>query len=275
MDRSQPAAPKDAAALLGQVESAPGATLLAWSRENRPVYAFFPASSHDAAKGASHHAAAEGASHRATAEGASHRATGADGASHLGRRLVVVGGVHGDERASVETALRALEGGVVSGAAGAVVVVPALNPDGLLRGRKDNGAGVDLNRNFAAANWSAQHPAGYHPGAGPLSEPETAALAQLIESFAPSAVLAIHAPFACVNYDGPAAAWAEAIAAACGWPVRADLGYPTPGSLGSWLGRDRGLPVVTLELPAGDFRAFSGPATAALRAAIRHAPPVG
>ena len=63
-------------------------------------------------------------------------------------------------------------------------------------------------------------------------------------------MVAVHAPFACVNYDGPAAAWADAVAAACGWPARADIGYPTPGSLGSWLGVDRGLPVLTLELPA-------------------------
>jgi hypothetical protein len=53
-------------------------------------------------------------------------------------------------------------------------------------------------------------------------------------------VIAVHAPFACVNYDGPpaAAAWAQAVAAVCGWPARGDIGYPTPGSLGSWLGVD-------------------------------------
>ena len=80
--------------------------------------------------------------------------------------------------------------------------------------------------------------------------------------------LEVHAPFACVNYDGPAAEWAEAIAASCGWPARADIGYPTPGSLGSWLGLDRGLPVITLELPAGDHRSFAREAQSALQTAI-------
>jgi protein MpaA len=72
-----------------------------------------------------------------------------------------------------------------------------------------------------------------------------------------------------VNYDGPAAAWAGAVAAACGWPARGDIGYPTPGSLGSWLGVDRGLPVLTLELPPGPHAAFGQQAAAALDEAVR------
>jgi protein MpaA len=34
-----------------------------------------------------------------------------------------------------------------------------------------------------------------------------------------------------------------------GYPVQHSVGYPTPGSFGSWAGGDLGLPVVTLELP--------------------------
>jgi hypothetical protein len=58
------------------------------------------------------------------------------------------------------------------------------------------------------------------------------------------------------------------VASACGWPVRTNIGYPTPGSLGSWLGIDRGLPVLTLELPAGPLAAFRPAANAALDRAI-------
>ena len=78
----------------------------------------------------------------------------------------------------------------------------------------------------------------------------------------------MHAPFACVNYDGPAAAWAEAVAAACGWPARGEIGYPTPGSFGSWLGVDRGLPILTLELPPGPLAQFRSQATAAVDAGL-------
>ena len=89
-------------------------------------------------------------------------------------------------------------------------------------------------------------------------------------------MVAVHAPFACVNFDGPADAWAEAVSQACGWPVRPQIGYPTPGSLGSWLGVDRGLPVLTLELPPGPLASFRAEAAAALDRAIDYwnpAPP--
>lgn len=186
--------------------------------------------------------------------------------------LLVVGGVHGDEPSSVE-AVVGLAGRLASGsvAAAAVVLVPALNPDGLARNLKNSARDVDLNRNFPARNWRAEHAPGYFPGQAPLSEPETLLLADLVARHGPRGVVAVHAPFACVNHDGPpaAAAWAEAVAAACGWPARADLGYPTPGSLGSWLGVDRGLPVLTLELPPGPHAAFGQRAAAALDAAVR------
>ena len=34
-----------------------------------------------------------------------------------------------------------------------------------------------------------------------------------------------------------------------GYPVTANIGYPTPGSFGSWAGNDLRIPVITLELP--------------------------
>jgi protein MpaA len=184
--------------------------------------------------------------------------------------LLVVAGVHGDEPASVDAALELgdrLARGQVALPAG-LWLVPALNPDGLGRGQKNSASDVDLNRNFPAVNFSTQHRPGYFPGTHPLSEPETAALADLIGREGTAGVVAVHAPFACVNYDGPAAAWAGRVAAACGWPARADIGYPTPGSLGSWLGVDRGLPVLTLELPPGPLDLFRDACRAALDEAV-------
>jgi len=183
-----------------------------------------------------------------------------------GRPLIVVGGVHGDEPSTVEAALELARTLGASPPGRPVWVVPALNADGVAAGTKNSARDVDLNRNFPARNFTAAHQPRYFPGDAPLSEPETRALAALIEGAA--GVVAVHAPFACVNHDGPAAAWAEAVAAACGWPARADIGYPTPGSLGSWLGRDRGVPVLTLELPPGPYAPFRGAAQAALQSAI-------
>jgi len=143
-----------------------------------------------------------------------------------------------------------------------------VNPDGLAAGHKNSASDVDLNRNFPAANFERAHAPGYDPGPAPLSEPETAALACFIDDVAIDAVVAVHAPLSCVNYDGPAADWAAAVAQASGWPVRASIGYPTPGSFGSWLGIDRGLPILTLELPPGPLERFRAQADAALDRAV-------
>jgi murein peptide amidase A len=192
-----------------------------------------------------------------------------------GPALLVFGGIHGDEPASVEALIELahrLDEAARSGAP--VWLLPAVNPDGVRRGSKNSARDVDLNRNFPARSFVTAHAPGYFPGPAPLSEPETRVLADLLAQEPIAAVVAVHAPFACVNYDGPAAAWAETVAAACGWPARGDIGYPTPGSLGSWLGLDRGLPVLTLELPPGPLSRFRDQAAAALNESIR-ATPVG
>jgi len=194
-------------------------------------------------------------------------------------RLLLVGGVHGDEPSSVEALLELasrLSAAAPSGdgaPAGAgqtrapparVMIIPALNPDGLVAGRKNAASDVDLNRNFPARNFTRVHRPGYDPGPFPLSEPETSLLAEIIEIQAIDAVVAVHAPFGCVNFDGPAEAWAGLVAAASGWPVRENIGYPTPGSLGTWLGIDHDIPILTLELLPGPLGGFRLAAAAAL-----------
>ena len=151
-------------------------------------------------------------------------------------------------------------------------VIPALNPDGLAGALKNNAGDVDLNRNLPARNFTRAHAPGYDPGPAPLSEPETQVLARFIERHRVDAAIAVHAPLACVNFDGPARDWARAVAAACGWPARESIGYPTPGSFGSWFGIDEGAPVLTLELPRGPLDDFRAAALAALDAAIATVP---
>ena len=51
------------------------------------------------------------------------------------------------------------------------------------------------------------------------------------------------------NYDGPAQPIAQLMSRYNGYPVTATIGYPTPGSLGSYAGIDRHIPMITLELP--------------------------
>jgi protein MpaA len=70
---------------------------------------------------------------------------------------------------------------------------------------------------------------------------------RLVEELKPEAVIALHAPLACIDNasQGTLGRW---LAERTGLPLVPDVGYPTPGSFGSW-GGERGLDVVTYEFP--------------------------
>jgi murein peptide amidase A len=73
-----------------------------------------------------------------------------------------------------------------------------------------------------------------------------------------------------VNWDGPAQKVAEVMAKANGYPVCKDIGYPTPGSLGSYAGKDLNIPIITLELrDARESKEIISEGVTALKAAIK------
>lgn len=125
-----------------------------------------------------------------------------------------------------------------------VLLLPEANPDGMARESRCNARGVDLNRNFAAANRTATR----RHGVSALSEPEATVIERLILQYAPRCIVSIHQPLDCVDYDGPAKDLAFDMAKLCRLPVR-KLGT-RPGSLGAWAGEDLGIPIITIELPS-------------------------
>jgi len=163
--------------------------------------------------------------------------------------VILFGAIHGDEPLGVHCLVELARELAASPPGRDTWLIPALNVDGLEAGTKNNANDVDLNRNFAAANWVADHKAGYNPGAKPLSEPESRALAELIDRLGATRFVALHSPFHMVNYDGSGRVLAELMSAQNDYPVTGAMGYPTPGSFGSLYGVDRGLEVVTLEIP--------------------------
>lgn len=135
-----------------------------------------------------------------------------------------------------------------------VVVIPILNPDGFVRGTRNNANDVDLNRNYPTFNWGKQPAEGRKVFFGPLpaSEPETRLVLKLLADVQPDKILSIHQPLECNNNDGPAGLpLAEMMAKYNGYPVEPYIGYPTPGSFGTYAGIERAIPMVTLELPRG------------------------
>ena len=162
---------------------------------------------------------------------------------------VLFGAIHGDEPVG-QLMLERLADELVERPPGRDTwIVPALNVDGLLAGTKNNAHDVDLNRHFAASTWTAEHAAGYRPGDAPETEPEVRALVDLIERAGARRLVAVHATFRVFNWDGAGRALAEEMARLSGYPASGDIGYPTPGSFGAKYGHDRGLEVVTVEVP--------------------------
>jgi protein MpaA len=51
-----------------------------------------------------------------------------------------------------------------------------------------------------------------------------------------------------VNFDGNAKDIAEKISEIINYPVQESIGYPTPGSFGTFAGIERNIPTITLEL---------------------------
>ena len=108
--------------------------------------------------------------------------------------LLLFGAIHGDEPRSAHLCDAFLQQPLDT--AVALAVIPILNPDGLLRGKKDNAAGVDLNRNFPATSWRLEATPGYDPGPRPLSEPESQLLVDVVLRRKPRVIVAVHQPFA-------------------------------------------------------------------------------
>jgi protein MpaA len=173
-----------------------------------------------------------------------------------GCRLLIHAGIHGEEPETTFALSRALRS--LSQPPEHCAVVLAANPDGLIRGTRGNARGVDLNRNFPASDWQSdpvthrstlEDPSDVvlSPGSAPSSERETQALISLIEELQPEAVIALHAPLACIDdaKEGPLAQW---LSRRTGLPLVSDIGYPTPGSFGTW-GGEHGIAVITYEFP--------------------------
>ncbi|HYC45120.1 MAG TPA: M14 family murein peptide amidase A [Burkholderiales bacterium] len=175
-------------------------------------------------------------------------------------RVLVVGGIHGDELTSVSIVFRWIE--LLQQPAGQVAqyewrVIPVLNPDGLLAKRptRVNARGVDLNRNFPTEDWSSEAPRYWQvstrkdprrfPGTQPVSEPESRWLHNEIKAFKPDVIISVHAPHDVLDFDGPP----DVKPPARFGPLRLNRLGVYPGSLGNYGGLKEGIPVVTLELP--------------------------
>ncbi len=185
-------------------------------------------------------------------------------------RILIIGGTHGVEPQSAYYA-KQLEKQLAKQSQ--IKVIPALNPDGLRVQTRTNARGVDLNRNMPSKNWQASPPVlpntklnPYYGGSSPASEPETKKLLEVIKSFQPELIISMHTNHYVQNPNPPQVnldiristavdieerntmgrRFAAEIARIMQLAVTEDIGYATPGSLGSYA-KDMGVPCITIE----------------------------
>ncbi len=169
-------------------------------------------------------------------------------------RVLVLGGIHADEEASVILVMDWIARARQAGRPVHWRMAPLVNPDGFFLPARTrvNANGVDLNRNFATRQWSEEarnywikttrrDPRRF-PGPAALSEPESRWVHEQIASFKPNLIVSVHAPYGVLDFDGPP-------------PPPSRLGNLMldqvgiyPGSLGNYGGIVLGMPVMTIEL---------------------------
>jgi protein MpaA len=174
--------------------------------------------------------------------------------AHL--RVLVIGGVHGDELSSSSLALHWVQAAMETPSNIHWRFVPLMNPDGMFQASptRTNAHGVDLNRNFPTPNWDKEAPQYWskrtkndprrYPGPKPLSEPESKWLFDEMERWKPNLIVSVHAPYGVLDFDGPTSPPQK-----LGRLYLDQVGI-FPGSLGNYGGVHKHVPVVTIELPS-------------------------
>jgi protein MpaA len=163
------------------------------------------------------------------------------------KTVLVIGNMHGDERAGLRVVTRLASRSVPIDVN--LWVIGSVNPDGTAADRRTNSHGVDLNRNFprrwvrsgsGTATWSG-------PAAG--SEPETKALLRFVKSVRPRTTVIFHQPLYGVDsYRAKSMTLVRALSQGTGLPVKSfDCRGGCHGTFTDWLNdRTRGR-AVTIE----------------------------
>ena len=137
-----------------------------------------------------------------------------------------------------------------------LIFIPVVNETGKVQNKRINKNGVDLNRNFPTSNWElSKVKDDYFGGEYKGSEIETRQLIKIIEHFKPNCILSLHQPYRCVNFDGPydeTLKIAQKVSQINGYKIQENIGYPTPGSFGTYCGIELRIPTITLELPENE-----------------------
>ena len=150
-----------------------------------------------------------------------------------------------------------------------IVVIPTLNPDGVVANRRNNSNNVDLNRNFPTSDWQTDivTPANIllsgGGGTSPLSEPETQAVASFTAALSPRLVMSFHgsAGYAIANQAGDSATLASIYSQLSGYSNMTGnssaFSYSITGTYDDWMRENYGFASVLIELSSNSSSEFS------------------
>ncbi len=163
--------------------------------------------------------------------------------------VLIIGGVHGDEPEGVVGARGLLEIFRQNYNLDLnIVIIPEFNPEGVLLKTRGNFNKVDLNRNLPTQDWSPIAASErYNPGPAALSEKETQSLVYWLAENKTDLIVSLHSWNPMLNINGHIPE-AEIISQHTGYKIEPDIGYPTPGSLGTYAGREKNIPTLTYEI---------------------------
>jgi N-acetylmuramoyl-L-alanine amidase-like protein/zinc carboxypeptidase len=168
------------------------------------------------------------------------------------RKLLIVGVIHGNERAGLAVTKRLRTATPPRGTE--LWLVDAFNPDGAVARTRQNAHGVDLNRNFPVDWRGGGKPFDtYYPGPRPLSEPESQAIAALVRRIKPRVTIWYHQHLRLVTKRTGGDPKLERL-----YARRSRLPHrrlaPLPGTITSWQATTfPGDTAFVVELPAGNL----------------------
>jgi len=191
-----------------------------------------------------------------------------------GKRVLVVGNLHGDEKAGVKVVKRLLRTPArripdkVD-----LWVIRTASPDGTHAGTRKNARYVDLNRNFPHRWRYAGRYTPTYSGPRKASEPETRALMRFVKRVEPRTTVVFHQPLRGVDtYRAKSRRLVRALARAMHLPLRRfDCSGVCRGTFTGWHNKRTAGRAVTVEFGSspGD-RKLDRAARAVLRVGARH-----
>jgi succinylglutamate desuccinylase len=190
-----------------------------------------------------------------------------------GRKVVVFGQMHGNERAGVTTA-RYLRDHVAVSLAADLWIIPTINPDGYAANTRTNAHKVDLNRNFP--NYWVREAEGTSKYSGPraASEPETRAVMAFLAEIKPVRFASLHQPLRGIGRAPKNAAFQKRLAHYLNLPrktfsvCRSNCGAPGSPTMTDWFNRRFAGTGITVEFSRSPSPAYRRGAARAIARAL-------